>query len=305
MTALPLLKNFERIVFFTGAGMSAESGVPTFRGKGGIWKEYNYEEYACQKAFDRHPEKVWDFHNYRRGLVARCEPNQGHRIVASCQQQKPGALVVTQNIDGLHHQAGSERVIELHGNLWRLRCDACGARSESRNAPLVETRCTGCGKFWRPDIVWFGDSLSPANIKAALDAIQACQLLISIGTSAVVYPAAEMPLRAKSAGAVLVEINPEETPLSEAFDVCLRGTASEMLARMAEGLVLSDHPGPLLLAKADRDREGRALATHEDRALDELAVRGEGGDLFVVAHGRDAFFEISPPVRLTGGVEEG
>lgn len=228
----PLFRDFERIVFFTGAGMSAESGVPTFRGKGGIWKEYNYEEYACQRAFDRTPEKVWDFHNYRRGIVARCAPNRGHEIVAECQRQRPGALVVTQNIDGLHQQAGSERVVELHGGLWRLRCDACGARDERRDAPLTATRCTGCGAYWRPDIVWFGDRLRPDTVEAALGAMRTCQLLISIGTSAVVYPAAELPLRAKEAGATLVEINPEETPLSDAFDLCLRGPASEMLARM-------------------------------------------------------------------------
>jgi len=231
----PLLKDFSRIVFFTGAGMSAESGVPTYRGKGGIWKEYDYEQYACQRAFDRQPEKVWEFHNYRRGLVARCAPNEGHAIVARCQRLKPGAQVVTQNIDGLHQQAGSERVTELHGSLWRLRC-ACGGRAETRDAPLVATRCPDCGKFWRPDIVWFGDMLSPASIQAAMEAIRGCELLVSIGTSAVVFPAAQMPLEAKKAGALLVEINPDETPLSEAFDVRLRGPASAMLAAMAAGL---------------------------------------------------------------------
>jgi NAD-dependent deacetylase len=230
-----LLKDFDRIVFFTGAGMSAESGVPTYRGKGGIWKEYNYEEYACQEAFEEAPERVWEFHNYRRGLVAACAPNEGHRLIARCQQLRPGALVVTQNIDGLHQQAGSDRLIELHGNLWRVRC-LCGQRAELRDAPLVATRCAACGRFWRPDIVWFGDRLDPRNIRDAMAAIGGCQLLVSIGTSAVVYPAAQMPLEAKKAGAVLVEINPEDTPLSEAFDIRLRGPASAMLARMAEGL---------------------------------------------------------------------
>lgn len=231
----PLLKDFSRIVFFTGAGMSAESGVPTFRGPGGIWKQYDYERYACQKAFDQNPERVWEFHNYRRSLVAACAPNEGHNLIAHCQRLKPGAQIVTQNIDGLHHQAGSERVIELHGNLWRLRC-TCGNRAETRDAPLEATRCPDCGKFWRPDIVWFGDMLSSSNIEAAMGAIQTCELLVSIGTSAVVYPAARMPLEARQAGAVLVEINPEDTPLSDAFDVRLRGPASEMLTRMAQGL---------------------------------------------------------------------
>jgi NAD-dependent deacetylase len=229
------LADYDRIVFFTGAGMSAESGVPTYRGKGGIWKEYDYEKYACQEAFDEAPERVWEFHNYRRQLVARCEPNAGHRLVARVLEKKPGAVVVTQNIDGLHQRAGASRVTELHGNLWRLRC-VCGARDERRDAPLAETRCPRCGKHWRPDIVWFGDMLDPANIRAALSAIEGCQVLVSIGTSAVVYPAAEMPLRASKAGALLIEINPEDTPLSDAFDIRLRGGASAMLAELCEGL---------------------------------------------------------------------
>ncbi|MFO0554478.1 MAG: NAD-dependent deacylase [Polyangiaceae bacterium] len=229
------LRDYERIVFFTGAGMSAESGVPTYRGKGGIWKEYDYAQYACQRAFDAAPERVWEFHNYRRGLVAKCEPNPGHVLIARVLEAKPAAVVVTQNIDGLHQRAGATRVTELHGSLWRLRC-VCGARDERRDAPLVETRCPQCGKFWRPDIVWFGDMLDPANIQSALEAIEQCQVLVSIGTSAVVYPAAEMPLQARKAGAVLIEINPEDTPLSDAFDVRLRGGASAMLADLCEGL---------------------------------------------------------------------
>lgn len=236
MDTPPRLVDFDRIVFFTGAGMSAESGVPTYRGKGGIWKEYDYEEYACAEAFARQPEKVWEFHNYRRQLVAACAPNAGHRLIARCQRLKPEAVVVTQNIDGLHHAAGSRDVTELHGSLWRLRCDACGTRAERRDAPLVDTRCPDCGRFWRPDIVWFGDYLSPTNLREAAHALRGCQLLVSVGTSGVVHPAATMPREAKAAGAVLVEINPEPTPVSDLYDVHLRGPASEMLAAMAEGL---------------------------------------------------------------------
>jgi len=235
MTDLPFhARDFERIVFFTGAGMSAESGVPTYRGKGGIWKEYDFEAYACQIAFDRDPEKVWEFHNYRRGLVGKCAPNEGHRIIARTESARPDVTIVTQNIDGLHQLAGSDRVIELHGSLWRIRCDRCGNRSEGREAPLAELKCT-CGGWWRPDIVWFGDNLIEDLIEEALDAIKRCDLLVSIGTSAVVFPAAHMPLHARSAGAKLVEINPEATPLSRVFDVCLRGTATEMLGALCEG----------------------------------------------------------------------
>lgn len=230
--AVVSLNDFQRIVFFTGAGISAESGVPTYRGKGGIWKEYDYEQYACQTAFDRDPEGVWEFHNYRRGLVAACEPNGAHEQIAELAKTKQ-VTVITQNIDGLHELAGTEHAIELHGSLWWVRCDACGARKHDRSSPLDPLKCDTCGAYWRPDIVWFGDSLNGERIQAAVEAMQECDLFVSIGTSAVVYPAAQLPLVAKQSGATCVEINPEETPLSDVYDVHMRGTATAMLAKMA------------------------------------------------------------------------
>lgn len=222
------VRTFRHVVFFTGAGMSVESGVPTYRGKGGIWKEYDYESCACQAAFTRDPEHVWEFHNYRRELVAKCAPNQGHTLIARAEQALPRVTVVTQNIDGLHQLAGSERVLELHGSLWRTRCDDCGAKEHDRSAPLERIKCT-CGSYKRPNIVWFGDMLFMDVLEEVMDAMADCDLLVSIGTSAVVYPAAELPMIAKRNGAMLVEINPDVTPLSEAYDLCLRGTATEML----------------------------------------------------------------------------
>jgi NAD-dependent deacetylase len=231
------LRDFERVVFFTGAGMSAESGVPTYRGKGGIWKEYDYENCACQAAFDRDPDYVWEFHNYRRGLVGKCAPNRGHELVALCERALRRVTVVTQNIDGLHQAAGSERVLELHGNLWRLRCDACGWRTEDHSAPVAELRCPQChDAYKRPDIVWFGDMLDMMTLQRVTEALHECDALVSIGTSAVVYPAADMPLVAKRAGATLIEINPEDTPLSAIYDVCLRATAVAALTELCEGL---------------------------------------------------------------------
>ncbi|MFW5739822.1 MAG: SIR2 family NAD-dependent protein deacylase [Myxococcota bacterium] len=230
-----LVKDFERVVFFTGAGMSAESGVPTYRGKGGIWKQYDYSSYACQDAFDADPDKVWEFHNYRRGLVGACAPNEGHRRIAQMEQARPATTVVTQNIDGLHQLAGSQRVVELHGSLWRVRCDRCGQRGTGRDAPLSQLQCS-CGAWWRPDIVWFGDALVSEVIEAAVEAISQCDLLVSIGTSAVVYPAAQLPLLARKGGAKLVEVNPEATPMSDVYDVCVRASASEALAKMCAGL---------------------------------------------------------------------
>jgi NAD-dependent deacetylase len=226
------LRDFERIVFFTGAGMSAESGVPTYRGKGGVWKEYDYEEYACQDAFVRNPARVWEFHNYRRGLIGRCQPNAGHLAIARLQAERPGAVVVTQNIDGLHQQAGSERVHELHGSIWKVRCDECGFRAHGREVPLAELNCPQCGATKRPDIVWFGDMLFPAVLSAVEQVLSACDALVSIGTSAVVYPAADMPRIAKRNGATLIEINPEETPLSYLYEHRYRSTASEALREL-------------------------------------------------------------------------
>lgn len=226
------LRTFDRIVFFTGAGMSAESGVPTYRGKGGIWREYDFERYACQAAFDRDPDAVWEFHNFRRGLVATCDPNDGHRLIAELEAQRSNTCVITQNIDGLHQLAGSEQVTELHGSLWRCRCDQCGAHHTARENPKAPIYCE-CGAYWRPDIVWFGDQLESSNLDAAVAAMKACDLFVSVGTSGVVFPAADLPLVAKKNGATLIEINPDVTPVSEVYDVCLRGTASAMLATLA------------------------------------------------------------------------
>jgi NAD-dependent deacetylase len=224
--------DFERIVFFTGAGMSAESGIPTYRGRGGIWSKYNYEDYACQRAFDRHPENVWNFHDKRRAAVLACEPHEGHRVVAGLQQQKPATVVVTQNIDGMHQRAGATDVIELHGSLWRVRCDAEKIVREDTSVPIGPRKCS-CGAYWRPDITWFEDQLNDRIVERACEALEACDLLVSIGTSAVVYPAAELPRIAVERGAVTVEINLEDTPASHLYKHRLRGKASEVLAELA------------------------------------------------------------------------
>ena len=150
-------RSFENIVIFTGAGMSAESGVPTYRGRGGIWSEYRWEEFACQRAFDRDPRKVWDFHDKRRAAVAACQPHQGHRIIAEMQQSLPQVTVITQNIDGMHQRAGSRNVLELHGSLWRVRCSREGTRTDALAMPLPSHHCE-CGAWLRPDITWFEDA---------------------------------------------------------------------------------------------------------------------------------------------------
>lgn len=228
----PRFADFERVVFFTGAGLSAESGIPTYRGKGGIWAKYDYEEYACQRAFDRDPERVWDFHDVRREAVSRCAPNAGHAVIAEIARTRPGTTVITQNIDGLHGLSGVEHPIELHGSLWRVRCDREGTVRPDRSAPITSRRCP-CGAYLRPDIVWFEDALDPDVIERARQALERCDLLVSVGTSGVVYPAAELPRIAVARGAVAVEINLEDTPVSHLYQHHLRGPASELLAAMA------------------------------------------------------------------------
>lgn len=224
-------RDFKRIVFFTGAGMSAESGIPTYRGAGGIWGQYNYEDYACQRAFDRDPEKVWDFHDKRREMVASKEPNPGHRLLAAIQERQPGTRIVTQNIDGMHQRAGAEVEAELHGSLWRVRCDTCNVVRPDLTSPIAP-RKHDCGTYWRPDIVWFEDQLDHRVVRRAREALEECDLLVSVGTSAVVHPAAELPRIAVQNGAVTIEVNLEDTAMSHLYEHKLRGKASEVLAQL-------------------------------------------------------------------------
>jgi NAD-dependent deacetylase len=236
-----LLRQYPRIVFFTGAGMSAESGVPTYRGEGGIWSEYRYQDYACQEAFDRDPVAVWDFHDKRRAVAAGCHPHRGHTLLADLARARQadglghqgGVTIVTQNIDGMHQRAGSEEVLELHGSLWRVRCQVCGTVDTNLDVPMAGHRHS-CGAYLRPDIVWFGDALNRDTISQAVDAISHCQLFVSIGTSAVVYPAARLPMHAMTGGAATIEINPLSTSVSQLYQKHLRGPASEMLAQLLD-----------------------------------------------------------------------
>ena len=227
----PRFADFQRILFFTGAGLSAESGIPTYRGKGGIWAEYDYEDYACQRAFDKDPEKVWDFHDKRRAMVASCEPNEAHRIIAEVQRTRPGTGIVTQNIDGLHQRSGATDVVELHGSLWRVRCDREHVIRDDTSVPMSPRRCA-CGAYFRPDIVWFEDSLREDTLRRAQELLLACDLLVTVGTSGVVYPAADLPRIAMRNGATTVEINLEDTPVSDLYQHRLRGKASDVLTML-------------------------------------------------------------------------
>jgi NAD-dependent deacetylase len=207
--------------------MSAESGVPTYRGEGGIWHKYNWEEYAFQKAFDVEPDKVIEFHNVRRKAVFRCKPHQGHFFISELQESDINISIITQNIDGMHQRAGSDDVVELHGSLWSLRCEDCNKFIDDYNETYKTTKCN-CGKTLRPNIVWFGDVLNMDIINQASSLIEKCNLFISIGTSGVVWPAAGFPDLAKNSGAYCIEINTERTELSSIFNEVINCKASEI-----------------------------------------------------------------------------
>jgi NAD-dependent deacetylase len=230
MTALES-DNYKSIVFFTGAGMSAESGVPTYRGRGGVWSQYRWEEYACQEAFHRDPEKVLKFHELRRQSVLACKPHAGHAVIAELEKKHPHVMVVTQNIDGMHQRAGSQNVIELHGSLWRLRCPSHGIFGDM-GEKFEYFKCTQCGSWLRPDITWFGDMLDQDVISEATIVIRQCDLFISIGTSGVVWPAAGFPKVARESGAYCIEINPEPNEMSSLYNETVRETAGVALPQL-------------------------------------------------------------------------
>ena len=223
------LKNFTNIVFFTGAGMSAESGVPTYRGRGGIWHEYKWEEYACQDAFNENPKKVLDFHELRRKEALKCQPHLGHQIITKIEESNINSFIVTQNIDGMHQRSNSTKVIELHGSLWRMRCQNENLIFDDlEDGKFSRCKCD-CGAWLRPDIIWFQDLLDQKTVSIANKIITNSDLFISIGTSALVWPAAGYPSLAKNSGSYCIEINPEETELSYIFDKNLRMNASQGL----------------------------------------------------------------------------
>jgi len=230
------LESAPRIVALTGAGVSAESGIPTFRGAGGLWGDLRAEDLATPAAFARDPQRVWDWYRWRRSIVARARPNAGHLALAQFERGRtPAAFtLVTQNVDGLHTRAGSGRPIELHGNLWRLRCLDCGSeRVEEAEGTAGEAeplpRCPACGGLERPAVVWFGEALPMAKWNAAVAACVACTALLVVGTSAVVYPAAGLIEVARAVDAVVIEVNPEATAASESATYALRGTAASLL----------------------------------------------------------------------------
>jgi len=232
------VKGARSVVILTGAGVSAESGVPTFRdAEKGLWADFKPEEVATLEAFRRNPQKVWDWYAQRRGQLGQVEPNAGHRALVELEREVPSFTLVTQNIDDLHRKAGNKHIIELHGNLLKNKCLEENTPVESwEENGRVPPRCPRCGGMIRPDVVWFGEMLPVDAFRNAVEATQNCDLFFSIGTSAVVEPAASLPYEALRCGATVVEVNPEETELTSQASFFLRGPAGKILPALLEDL---------------------------------------------------------------------
>ena len=224
------VRKARRITVLTGAGVSAASGVPTFRGDGGLWKTYRAEDLATPQAFGRDPRLVWEWYDWRRGLIASCRPNPAHDALAHL-NGRPGFTLITQNVDGLHERAGSTDIVRFHGSIWQLRCiDGCCDPWDDMAVPLprLPARCPRCEALARPGVVWFGESIDDAVLRRATAALD-CDLFLSIGTSSLVYPAAGLVHAAKEYGAWTVEINPATTEAAAGLDMVIAAPAEEIL----------------------------------------------------------------------------
>lgn len=226
------------VTILTGAGVSAESGVPTFRqAQTGLWAQYDPHDLATPAAFRRDPKLVWDWYAWRRELVSQAQPNPAHLGLVEMARRVPHFALVTQNVDNLHQRAGSQNVIELHGNITRIKCAKDGRIISSwPKSDETPPRCPDCGHYLRPDVVWFGENLPPHALDRSMQLAQGSDLFFSIGTSALVQPAASLPLLAVENGAVLVEVNPDQTPLTRYADHALQGPAGEVLPALLQAV---------------------------------------------------------------------
>ena len=229
------LRKAQRLAVLTGAGISAESGVPTFRGADGLWRNYDVTQLATPEAFSSNPKLIWEFYNWRRRLISGLTFNRAHKALADLETKVPQFTLITQNVDRLHGKAGSQNLLEIHGNLWKVQCCRCHRihLDESPDmGPLPQ--CENCGGLLRPHVVWFGESLDSDLLQRAIRAARTSQVMLVIGTSAVVQPAASLALEAKWAGALVAEINLERTPHSDQLDFSLLGKAGEIVPKLVE-----------------------------------------------------------------------
>jgi NAD-dependent deacetylase len=236
---LDALRAAQHVCVLTGSGISAESGVPTFReAQTGLWEQYDPHELATPEAFQRDPELVWRWYRWRRDLVAGVGPNAGHHALVTLAGLVPELTIVTQNVDGLHQRAGSDGVIEFHGNLFEDRCFVEGCIVSDADMSADVPVCPGCGGMLRPGVVWFGEAIPESALHAAAAAVSACDVFFSIGTSALVWPAAGLADAARQQGASVVEINLDATPLSSQTDFCLQGKSGSLLPELVDCLAV-------------------------------------------------------------------
>ena len=228
------------VVVLTGAGVSAESGVPTFRdAQAGLWAHFRPEQLATVEAFEADPETVWSWYEWRRDLVERVEPNPGHLALAALEAMVPRLTLVTQNVDGLHRRAGSREVIEFHGNLFDNLCLGCGRPAGDVPRPCpAPPQCQACGGLLRPGVIWFGEMIPPEALARSVAAARSCDLFLSVGTSSLVYPAAGLAESARTAGAMLVEINPQQTAFTKLADFVLAAPSGQAIPSLLEALRL-------------------------------------------------------------------
>ncbi|MHA1593150.1 MAG: NAD-dependent protein deacetylase [Candidatus Baldrarchaeia archaeon] len=233
--AADLIGSSNFVVALTGAGISAESGIPTFRGKNGLWRKYRAEDLATPEAFARNPRLVWEWYVWRMKIIGSAEPNPGHIALAKMEEMGILKALITQNVDGLHRRAGSRNVLELHGNIWRVRCVDCGfSKMISKPPEQIPPKCEECGGLLRPDVVWFGEPLPKDVLNRAIYYASRADLMLVIGTSAVVQPAASLPLLTKRNGGILIEINISDTPLTPICDLTIREKAGVILPKILE-----------------------------------------------------------------------
>ncbi len=227
------LKKAEKFVFVTGAGISQESGIPTFRGKDGLWRKYDPMQLATIDAFYQDPKLVWEWYDERRRNILAANPNSGHKAIADLEKFKQ-VSILTQNIDGLHQRAGSSNVYELHGSIITIKCTVCDFKDKiTTNFTQFPPLCK-CGGILRPDVVWFGEALPQDVWKTAMDHASSCDVMIVVGTSLAVSPANLLPVYAKQNGATMIEVNPEPTPMSDIMDISLRSTAVNALPELVK-----------------------------------------------------------------------
>ncbi len=233
---LHAIRSSSRVAALTGAGVSQESGLRTFRdAQTGIWTQHRPEDLASPEAFRRNPQLVWDWYAWRREAIKGVRPNTGHYALVEMEKRLPEFTLITQNVDGLHRLAGSRRVLELHGNILRVRCSECGTYAEEWQEEAEQVpHCRVCGGLLRPDVVWFGEELPRAELEQAVEAARSCELFFSIGTSGVVQPAASLAYAAHNRGATVVELNPEGTPLTPKADFFLQGKSGEILPALLQ-----------------------------------------------------------------------